>query len=64
MPALPSTALIRPVETTLSMAAVTEPPQANMPPTTMPMNREEKTSLVIRASPMATTGGTRAQKVA
>ena len=35
----------------------------NRAPTRMPINRDEKASLVIRARTMATTGGIRAQKV-
>ena len=41
-----------------------ENPEYSTAPTTMPMNREEYTSLVMRARPMATTGGSRDQKVA
>ena len=64
MPAVPEMALIRPSLTTWSTAWVAEPLQAKILPTTIPRNKEEYTSFVIRANAIAIIGGTSAQKVA
>lgn len=64
IPALPETASMRPLLIIESMVSSGLNDDARSPPTTIPMNREELTYLVISASPIAMTGGTSAQNVA
>ena len=64
MPAVPETADISPSLTILSSAVTGFQLAARSPPRTIPINREEYTSFVIRARAMATSGGTNAQNVA
>ena len=63
MPALPAMASIMPLLMMVSSVSTGAKLDWNSAPTRMPINRDEYASLVIRARTMATTGGTRAQKV-
>ena len=61
MPALSATDEIRPTFITLSMVVVNLKPADKIAPDKMPMNSELNTSFVIRAKPIAITGGSNAQ---
>ena len=63
IPAVPDTAAIRPSFTTASTVLRTLKFAAKRPPISIPMNNELYTSFVIRASPIAITGGTSDQNV-
>ena len=62
IPAVPDTASVNPVPIKLSIVLTNEKSDANIAPESSPTNSEEKTSLVISASPMAIIGGSNAQK--
>ena len=63
MPAVPDTAAISPSCTSASTVPTTLNRLYSSAPTRMPTNSELYTSLVISASTMATSGGTRDQNV-